>query len=120
MLPENLAPWVSLVLSLIALGSIVYGWFTSGEKTNAAALTKYRDSQAAVMDEVDNRLDDHDRRIQTVETEMKHLPDKDSVVELKLAMADLKGTVGRLDESLNSVQRTVLRIDDWLRTDRTK
>lgn len=120
MRPDALAPWISLVLSLIALASIVYGWFTSGEKSNATALTKYRETQATVVADIDDKIEAHDRRIQTVETELKHLPDKDSVVELKLAIADLKGTVGRLDESLNSVQRTVLRIDDWLRTDRPK
>lgn len=119
-MPENLSQWLTLILSFIALGGIVYGWFTSGEKENAKALDKYRETQAVTVSEIEGKIEAHDRRIQTVETEMKHLPDKDSVVELKLAMADLKGTVGRLDESLNSVQRTVLRIDDWLRTDRAK
>lgn len=119
-MPETISQWVSLILSVITLAGIVYGWFTWGQKTSAADLTAFKDKQSEALGEIEDKLDAHDRRIQNVETELKHLPDKDSVVELKLAMADLKGTVGRLDESLNSVQRTVLRIDDWLRTDRAK
>ena len=54
-------------------------------------------------------------RIQAVETELKHLPDKDTVNELKLSLVELKGTVSTLSESMGSVSRTVHRIDDWLR-----
>ncbi|MGO4558309.1 DUF2730 family protein [Mesorhizobium sp. 2RAF21] len=115
---ELLAPWISLALSVIALMTIVYRWFTSGEKKNAEDLTDHRDKVSKSLEAVGQSIAAHDRRIQAVEADLKHLPDKDSVNELKLTMAKLEGTVGRLDESLSSVQRTVLRIDDWLRTDR--
>ncbi|MCK3776456.1 hypothetical protein MZK49_06905 [Ensifer sesbaniae] len=46
---------------------------------------------------------------------VKHLPDKDTVMELKLALAELKGTVSTLGETVGSVSRTVHRIDDYLR-----
>ncbi len=119
-MPDNPVQWVSFLLSASALAGLVYGWFTAGEKQVAKDLAAHKQKHGDDMAAIDSAIALHDRRIQNVETELKHLPDKDSVVELKLAIADLKGTVGRLDESLGSVQRTVLRIDDWLRTDRVK
>lgn len=120
MIPETIAPWISLVLSFITLAGVIYGWFTSGEKQNAKDLTEHREKISDAFEAVGKSIDAHDRRIQAVESELKHLPDKDSVTELKLAMSKLEGTVGLLGESLGSVQRTVLRIDDWLRTDRQR
>ncbi|MGB3834466.1 MAG: DUF2730 family protein [Mesorhizobium sp.] len=117
-MPENPVQWVSFLLSAIALAGIVYGWFTAGEKQVAKDLAAHKQKHGEDMNAIDGAIALHDRRIQSLETEFQHLPNKDSLVELKLALSDLKGTVGRLDESLGSVQRTVLRIDDWLRADR--
>jgi hypothetical protein len=98
--------WVSLILSVVTLAGMLKTWLSSGEE------------------EIDERLEvaektliNHDRRVQTVESELKHLPDKDMVMDLKLAMAELKGTVSTLGETVGSVSRTVHRIDDYLRED---
>ncbi len=39
----------------------------------------------------DKKLIEHDRRIQTVENEMRHLPNKDTVKQTPIDMTDLKG-----------------------------
>lgn len=91
---------------VIAVGGVVYTWLTSRSTQNSLEL------KVAL-----EKLVEHDRRIQSMESELKHLPDKDAVTELKLAIAELKGTVGRMDEQIGSVGRTVHRIDDFLRRD---
>jgi hypothetical protein len=62
-------------------------------------------------------LADHDKRIQAVEGELRHLPDKDMVNELKLAISDLNGTVKAMDAQLNGLSYTVKSIDGYLRDD---
>ncbi len=92
-----LRDWLGLIALLISVGTSVTVFFTSGAKKNTATLI------------------DHDRRIQRMEDEMRHMPSKDQVNEIKLAMADLKGTVGIMGETVASVSRTVHRLEDYLK-----
>ena len=106
---ENAQQYLSLAAIAISLATTIYAFITSRSRVNAEHLKT-----------VDGSLKSHDRRIQKMENEIEHLPDKDDVVELKLAMAKLEGTVGRLDDSLKGVDRTVRRIDDFLSVERNK
>tara|TARA_R110002020_G_scaffold34066_35_gene103973 strand:- start:9181 stop:9528 length:348 start_codon:yes stop_codon:yes gene_type:complete len=103
--------YLGLALAVIALLGHAKGYFSSGErqiKTDLASIRSYLETS-------DKKLIEHDRRIQAVEAELKHLPDKDTVNDLKLSLVELKGTVSAMSESMGSVSRTVHRIDDWLR-----
>ena len=111
MATAEIMQYLGLALAVIALLGHAKGYFSSGErqlKTDLATVRTYLEGS-------EKKLIDHDRRIQAVETELKHLPDKDTVNELKLSLVELKGTVSTLSESMGSVSRTVHRIDDWLR-----
>lgn len=99
-----LKDWLGLIALMISVGTSVVLFVGSGSKANASKL----DKQEA-------KLIEHDRRIQTVEAEMKHMPDKDTVTDLKLALSELRGTVNTLGEAVGSISRTVHRIDDYLR-----
>ena len=103
---DAIMPWISAALAIIALGTQVKTILGAGEKKLDERLTK-----------AETKLIDHDRRIQSVEDELKHLPDKDTVTDIRLAMAELKGTVATLGESVGSISRTVHRIDDYLRNE---
>lgn len=61
-----------------------------------------------LRDEVREALKSHDRRLQKVENELMHLPTKDDFHMLSLAVEGVK-------TELESVTRTVRRIDDYLR-----
>ena len=102
-MPDGLKEWLGVVALAISLLTSVYAWITSKAKANAEHLKA-----------VDAKLVDLDRRVQSIESELKHLPNKDDVNELKLAMAQLDGTVGRLDESLTGISRTVRRVEGFL------
>jgi hypothetical protein len=88
----------------IAVGGLVYTWLTSRSTQNSVELKVALD-----------KLVEHDRRIQNMEGELRHLPDKDGVNELKLAVVRLEGTVKALDVQLGAVGRTVANIDGYLR-----
>lgn len=103
MMIDGLKDWATLANTVLAMGAFLYSWLTGKAKVNEARLKA-----------VDEKLSDHDRRILTAESELQHLPTKDDVMELKLTLAELRGTVGRLDESLSGVSRTVRRVEDHL------
>ncbi|QXN68030.1 tail needle protein [Microcystis phage Mwe-Yong1] len=90
--------------AVLAAGLAWWNWLQSPSKQNAEAIKVMLD-----------KLTEHDRRVQTLETELKHLPSADTVHELRLQFSQLQGTVGRMDEQIGSVARTVHRIDDYLR-----
>ncbi len=100
---DELKEWLGLIALIVSFGGTVYAWITSRSNVNAEHLKT-----------VDTTLSDHALRIQAIEGELKHLPAKDDVNDLKLALAQLGGTVGRLDESLNGISRTVRRVEDFL------
>lgn len=102
-IPELLGPWFGLAAIAISLGGSVYAWMSSRSKNNAEHLKVH-----------DDKLNEHGSRIQAIEGELKHMPAKDDVNDLKLALAELRGTVGRLDESLGGVSRTVRRVEEYL------
>jgi uncharacterized protein HemX len=116
---DVLKEWAGLIAVLMAVGTGVFSWFTASGRNAMIALKEHAEDQALREDQVQHKLAEHDRRIQSAEAELKHLPDKDSVMELKISLADLKGTVSTVTESLGSISRTVHRIDDYLR-DRSK
>lgn len=99
----QLMPWVTAALAIIALLGHAKTFFGSDAKENAEDI---RSVKAGV--------DDHALRLQALEAEMRHLPAKDDVTELKIAMAEIKGSVAVFNEGMGSLSRTVRRIEDFL------
>lgn len=57
----------------------------------------------------------HDRRIQTLENDQKHLPSKDDLHELSEQVARLEA---KFETEMETMGTTVRRIDDYLRSNR--
>jgi predicted nucleic acid-binding Zn-ribbon protein len=122
--------WLGVIALAISVGGAAYAWLTSRANQNAehlkrvdetmGRLSKQQDKLDAAIDamvpkkQIEETFSDHARRIQSLESDMKHMPAKDDVIELKLALAKLEGTVGRLDENLGGVSRTVRRVEEYL------
>ena len=104
---QPLIPWLSFLALVISLGTSITALMTSGAKANTAAIATARAS-----------ITDLEKRVQSVESDLRHLPDKDSVNELKLSLAELRGVVGTLSESVGRVVRTVDRIEVHLHGDK--
>lgn len=92
---------VALVLSIINMGWVLIS--RSGREASDK------------IEQHETKLVDHDRRIQSVESEMKHLPSGGEVTSLRLTVAKLDGQVSHLDQTLGSLTHAVRRIDDYLR-----
>jgi predicted nucleic acid-binding Zn-ribbon protein len=113
---------------VLPLAGAIYTFFASRSKANddrLDALTKRLDKaeleltaaghNANALASINTTLVDHDRRLMSVENELKHLPSAEHVNDLKLEISKLAGLVGRLEEQMASVSRTTHRIDDYLR-----
>jgi phage-related protein len=111
MTPADILPWITLFIASVAALGHLKGYFSSGEKKLAEDVKAVEEDIA----KAEKTLVDHDRRIQGVESEMRHLPSKDDMSALQLSLANLTGTVGILAESFKGVSSTVHNIDTWLR-----
>ncbi len=107
--PETIKAWLGIVAVAISLGTLVYSWVISRSRVNTEHLKL-----------VDEKLGEHGSRLQDIETTLKHMPAKDDVNDLKLAIAELRGSVGRLDENLTGVNRAVRRMEDYLVKEKSK
>lgn len=111
---KDLQLWLATGLAAVAMLAHLKSFFAGGEKQLQASI----DSLSQRVAQAEKTLIEHDRRIQATEAELKHMPDKDAVVELKIALAELKGAFGTLDQEMKSVSRAVGRIDEYLRQER--
>ncbi|TPL49103.1 hypothetical protein FJ937_16590 [Mesorhizobium sp. B2-4-4] len=124
---EDISTWASLASPLLSLATIVYVFLTQGSKkaqadidtfktNNAEDLAAIRTSIAEGRAEVDKRLEDHAVRVQSIESDMKHLPSVEMFTELRLAVSDIKGNAGAQAEVVNGIARTVHRMENFLLT----
>jgi hypothetical protein len=101
---ESIRNWVATIALILSTTSLIVTWVKSpGEKV------------AKKLDEFADGLKKHDRRIQAVEDEMKHLPTSDEFSELKVCMAEVKGDVERVQEMVTWLKSTVQSMDNYLR-----
>ena len=63
---------------------------------------------------VETKLVEHDRRIQAVESEMKHLPDRDMAHRLELAVEKMSGRLDTMAETLKPIRATTERMNELL------
>lgn len=100
MTADDIKAWAGVV---IAAGAWVYTWFTARSKDNAARI-----------DKLEGKVEDHSGRLQAVEQELHHLPDKDRFHGLELAISDIKGQLSAMTEATEAVGRTARRVEDYL------
>jgi hypothetical protein len=124
---EDLAAWIPLLSPLLSLGTIIYVFLTQGSKKAQADIDAFKTSNGEDLDairksiaegrgEVDKRLEDHAVRVQSIESDMKHLPSVEMFTELRLAVSDIKGNAGAQAEVVNGIARTVHRMENFLLT----
>ena len=99
----ELREWLGLLALIISVSGAAYAWITARSKVNAEHLKR-----------VDESLKAHDRRIQTLESELEHRPSKDSHHQLELTMRELQGDVKLMAANIESVTRTTRRMEEFL------
>lgn len=96
-------PWVTGAISLITLATLIKNILSSGEKELQIKVEK-----------AETKLIEHDRRIQTIEGEMKHLPDRDTQHRMELQLAEMNGRFAALEEKLKPIAATSERLHELL------
>lgn len=99
----DFAPYISLAISIITLGTLIKNNLTSGEKELVAKSVK-----------TENKLVEYDRRIQALESELKHLPDRDTTHRLEISLMEIAGRLNTLDERLKPIAATSGRLQEFL------
>lgn len=121
MMPQEILLYLNLALSSLALLGHAKGYFSSGEKKLAEdfkGLTRKLAELVTTLnkdkDTSDRTLTDHDRRIQAIESEIKHLPDRDATHRMELALSEMKGQFIALEEKLKPIAATSERLHELL------
>lgn len=111
---SDITALIALLLSSVNLFAAVRTILSAGEKKLDERLTK-----------AESKLVEYDRRIQALENEVKHLPDRDTTHRIEMTMAQIMGRLdsqdatlaGRfaaMDERLKPIQAIGERLQDAL------
>lgn len=110
MTPAEISQYGAIVLALIAIAGHIKTWMSSGEKV----LEDKVSALGAAADEADKKLTEHDRRIQTLENDLDHVPKAEMFHELALEVSEMRGDIKALTERLTSVAAVSNRLEQWL------
>ncbi|MFN3440943.1 MAG: DUF2730 family protein [Rhizobium rosettiformans] len=99
----SVLPWVSGLISIITLLTLLKNILSSGEKKLGEDLTEAR-----------KKLIEHDRRIQSIEGEIKHLPDRETTHRMELAMSEINGKLNVMAERLKPIEAIGERLQETL------
>jgi len=107
---QEMLPYISLALGLIALLGHAKGYFSSGEKTLLARI----DKTVEKVEKIEAELVGNDRRIQAIEGEIKHLPDRETTHRMELAMTEISGKLNVMAERLKPIEAIGERLQETL------
>jgi len=110
MMPAEIVPWLTLILSSVAVLGHLKGWMNSGEKKLLDDVGVLK----ADSESHEKKLTEHDRRIQSVEGELKHLPDKDTVHRLQVDMTEMKVQMVTIVKASEATERATRRVEEFL------
>ncbi|CAH0339589.1 DUF2730 family protein [Rhizobium sp. CECT 9324] len=110
MTTSEIYQYLGLALAVIALLGHAKGYFSSGEKTLLARI----DKAEAKVEKVETKLVEYDRRIQSIEGEIKHLPDRETTHRMELAMTEISGKLNVMAERLKPIEAIGERLQETL------
>jgi hypothetical protein len=114
----DINPWLTLALSLIAIGGFIWSQLTSGGTKalkEVGELRRQVESDEKVRsDAIVARFQLVEARVQTMEGELKHLPDRDMVHGLQLTLKDIQIEMASMRGLTEQATRTSQRVEGWL------
>lgn len=87
---------MAFLMSLSAFVVMLKSLFGAGTKENAA------------------KLGDHEHRLTTLENDVRHLPNKESVHQLQIDLTEMKGQIGIMAKSSEITERGMRRVEEYL------
>ena len=107
-------PWVLAAITIFNFLGLLKGWLSSGEKALAEEVAEVKKTLGDDVATAKKTLVEHDRRIQTIEGEIKHLPDRDTTHRMELAMAEISGNLNVMAERLKPIEAIGERLQNTL------
>ena len=95
--------WLAIVLSLLAITGTIYTFLTARADKNSEALAKLHEDHEELA-----------ARVAAVETELGHLPTKDMVHAMEVAVARIERDIHAITQAFEGMQRTANRIENHL------
>lgn len=118
---DQIIKYVTGALAILAILGQAKTHFSSGEKQLSKEIEELKklitDGNAEFkiqMASLTANLTEHDRRIQALEGELKHLPDRDTAHRLELAMEKISGRLDTLDAKMQPIAATNERMNELL------
>lgn len=109
-----LKDWFGLFALVISVGTSVWHVISSGAKKTANDLSEFRKQDSAEKSQIVTTLAALEKRVQSAESDIKHLPDAEAVMGMRIAIERLEGKLGRMEASQEGMARTVSRVEDFL------
>lgn len=103
-------PWLALGSVVISAASLLYTIFNGREKKMDARFTT-QDTKIGVLVAENDLIKG---RVAAVESELKHLPDKDQTHRLEIKMGEMSAELGRLAERMKPIGAMADRIQEAL------
>ncbi|WP_336802000.1 DUF2730 family protein [Kaistia sp. MMO-174] len=103
MSPSDIQQALSIASLLAALGASIYTWLTTRSRVNETQIAALSDKAA-----------EHDRRLDKVENDLRHLPDKDLTHRMEMTLTKMQGDMAVLNERLQPVSAIAERLQEFL------
>ena len=97
---SEIKEWLGIIAIIISVGATIYAWITARSQKNSTRLVG-----------VQKKMVEYDRRIQSLESEFKHLPTHEQVSELRVAIAELTGVTNSTQATVSSTNNAVKRLE---------
>lgn len=111
---EELKSWAGLAAVLLSIGTALWTWLTSGSKRAMADLEAFKKAEAQRWEKINEIIAAHERRVHSIEGEMKHLPSQQAVHDLQLTLKDMQVELTKVAASAEQSARTSARVENYL------
>ncbi|TPJ83859.1 DUF2730 family protein [Mesorhizobium sp. B2-6-3] len=120
---DQIKDWAGLIAVLISVGSVIYGWLTSGSSKalkDVAALRleieedadelakERRTTDAAIV----GRFQMAEERLIKLESDFQHLPEREQVHRIELAVEKLSGSLAAMSERITPISALASRLQE--------
>lgn len=123
--------WLAVIATILSIGGIAYTWLTRRSSENSKLIevmadrvsalgdmtkanTAELDSRGGRLNQAEKKLVDYDRRIQSIESDIKHMPDHEQIAGIRIAITKLDGGMQRVEDLISAQARSMQRVEKHL------
>ncbi|OCP17450.1 MULTISPECIES: DUF2730 family protein [unclassified Ensifer] len=111
---ETLKSWLGLLSLIISVGIALWTIISSGSKQTANELAEFKKTDASEKKALMEAVQALGQRTQTLESELKHLPDRETTHRMELAMMEINGKLNVMAERLKPIEAIGERLQEAL------